>query len=479
MRFVLLYIVILFYAIPVISQEPQFKWGEKLNRKFGQLDKLDIIGVDEDGFYATYTVNEQITLEHYDPQHKRFWTTALLPHTPDGHKADFHSVQMIKSRLYLFSSSTGDGETQVYAQEISHNGNYHSQIKVVAQGVAGEKTIIETSEDDAAVAVLITGSNKSTVTLLTGSFSTNWSQHLTISGNAEELLVQPDGTVYLLAKAPAAAPATTAYYLYQFNKKNGTQSLLVLGHMDYRPLSAKLTATPDGNVVVAGYMSPSSSVASHHPEPVGTFIYRIEKHNMQNPFSAYTSFSRQFISDYKRFKPDNDNSQRLRNLHLDKVIPLSSGGLYLLGEVCVNEDRAGTMVYHNNDIILIKLRQNGTPVFATSINKLQNGTNKQNTIRSYFAAIVQDTLRVLYLNFEYNKLQDNIAMFSHKYTLKTPVLVSILPDGKQNIKRLNQTQTGRDHGFYLRPCSAYELSNTEYIVIGMGPEFYRYGRMTF
>jgi hypothetical protein len=163
MRFVLLYIIIFFYTIPVISQEPQFRWGEKLNRKFGQLDKLDIIGVDDDGFYATYTVNNQITLEHYDPENRRFWTTALLPHTPDGHNATFHSVQMIKSRLYLFSSDTGDGETQVYAQGISHNGNYHPSIKVVAQGVAGEKIVVKVSEDTAAVAVLIAGDNQNTI----------------------------------------------------------------------------------------------------------------------------------------------------------------------------------------------------------------------------------------------------------------------------------------------------------------------------
>ena len=480
MKFFIVPILLLLYSIPVISQEPRFTWGNKINRKFGQLENLEIIGVDKDGFFSTYAVNTQITLEHYNLQNERFWTIALLPKTPEGHNATFHSVQMINGNLYMISSSTGDGETQVYAQEINHNGNYLPEIKILLQAEEGEKIIVATSPDDAAIAVLIDTDHSHTLTLLAQDLSKRWTYSISTKGTAEDLLVQPDGTTYLLVKSPAAAPSTTAYYLYKFNSQTGKSSELVLGHTLYRPIRARMVATPMGNVIIAGYVSPSNSVASHNPEPVGTFMYRVEKQNFQDRFAAYTPFSKKFLNNYKRFKPDYDNIQRLRNLHLDKIIPTADGGVFLLGEVCNTENRAGTFVYHNNDVLVVRLRRNGSEAFATSINKLQSGTNKQNTIRSYFAAVIEGALRILYLDFEYNyQAEDKIAMYSPRSTLKTPVMVTVNSDGTQKANPLHQTQTGRDNGFYLRPGSAFKVSNKEYIVIGMGPEFYRYGRMTF
>ncbi|MBC5995016.1 hypothetical protein [Pontibacter cellulosilyticus] len=441
---------------------------------------MEIIGVDKDGFFATYTVNNQITLEHYNPDHERFWTTALSPKTNDGKSAKFHCVEMLKGDLYMLSYNTTGNSTRVYSQKISHNGNYAPDIELIAQSNKGDNVLMAKAPDDAAFAVAVNGEDSHTISLFSHELVPRWTSTIKYKGNAEELLVQPDGTTYLLTKAPAAAPATTAYYLYQFNSETGKSSELVLGHTEYRPIRAKMAAVSGNIVAVTGYVSPSNSVASHNPEPIGTFLYRIDKRHFQDRFASYAPFSKKFISEYKRLKPDNDNSQRLRNLHLDKAIPTPDGGLYLLGEVCETENRAGTFVYHNNDILVIKLRKNGSTAFTTSINKLQSGTNMQNTIRSYFAAVVQDTLRILYLDFEFkNQADDKIAMYSPRSSLKTPVMVSVHPDGAKTVKPLHTTKTGSAHGFYLRPCSAYTVNNNEYIVIGMGPDFYRYGRMKF
>ena len=480
MKFFIAQILLLLYSIPVISQNPQFDWGEKINRKFGQLENMEIIGVDKDGYFTTYTVNDQITLEHYNPQHERFWTTALLPKNPEGKSTRFHCVQMVKGDLYMLSYGTVGNTTHVYAQQINHNGNYTPEVRLIAQSDKGDKVLMAKAADDDAFAVAITGKEGHTLSLFSHELDPLWTSTVDFKGDAEELLVQSDGTAYLLIRAPAAAPATTAYYLYQFNSATGKSSELVLGHTEYRPIKAKMAAISNNIVAVTGYVSPSNSVASQNPEPIGTFLYRVDKRHFQDRFASYVPFSKKFISNYKRFKPDYDNSQRLRNLHLDKVIPTPDGGLYLLGEVCETENRAGTFVYHNNDILVIKLRKNGSTAFTTSINKLQSGTNKQNTIRSYFAAIVQDTLRILYLDFEYKfQADDEIAMYSPRSSLKTPVMVNIHPNGAKTTKPLYTTQTGGTHGFYLRPCSAYRVKGNEYVVVGVGPEFYRYGKMTF
>ncbi|WP_299824072.1 hypothetical protein [uncultured Pontibacter sp.] len=480
MKLLIVYILLLLYSTTVISQEPRFSWGEKIKRNFGQLENMKIVGVDEDGFFTTYQVNKQITLEHYSPQNRRFWTTALLPKTPDGHDAAFESVKMINENLFMFSSTASEGITRVYVQKIHHNGNYEPTIAVLAQSPEEGNILLATSANDAALAILITGPENHSLTLLTNELSRRWRRSVPAKGDVEDLLVQNDGTTYLLLQAPAAAPATTAYHLYKFERQTGNSSELVLGNINYRPLRAKLAATPDGHVLVTGFMSPSNSVASQNPEPVGTFLYRLEKHNLQSMLTSYTPFTKSFTTEYKRFKPDFDNSQRLRNLHLDKVIQDKDGSLYLLGEVCITENRAGTLVYHNNDIIITRLQQDGSMAFTISINKLQSGINKQNTIRSYFSAIVDDTLRLLYLNFEYNFKPDaHIALSGHTSTLKTPVIVNVHANGTYKATPLYRTLTGRDYGFYLRPGSAFKVTDKKYIVIGMGPEFYRYGQMSF
>ncbi|GAB3203820.1 hypothetical protein GCM10027293_35480 [Pontibacter aydingkolensis] len=441
---------------------------------------MEIIGVDDDGFFSTYEVEGQISLEHYNPESKRFWATALLPKTPEGKNATFQCVQMLKGNLYMISSSESNGKTQVYAQEINHNGNYTTEIIQIVQDASGSNIHMAKSPDQNAISIVVSDGPGMlvTVTLLTAKLNTRWTQSITSDGEVQELLVKQDGTTYVLIRSTAAAPSTSAFYLHQLLGKAGSHSKIELGHTNYRPLKAKLAVTPKGHVIVSGYVSPSNSVASHHPEPVGTFLYRVEKHNLQDRFAVYTPFNKKFVRDYKRFKPDNDNSQRLRNLQLDKIIPLQDGSIYLLGEVCEDENRAGTFVYHNNDIIITRLHRNGSPVFTTSVTKLQSGTNKQNTIRSYFATTVGDTLKIIYLNFDHNRtFEDKIAMYSPRSSFKTPVLLTIGPNGDQKVKLLHNTQTGQDQGFYLRPCSAYKVKGSEYIIIGMGPKFYRYGSM--
>lgn len=480
MKFLVLYIALFIYAAPVISQIPEFSWGEKISRKFGQIENMEIIGVDRDGFFATYSVNDQITLEHYNPRNERFWTVALHPKTPDGHKAKYHCVISFRDNLYMISSHTLSGKTNVYAQQINHNGNYSPDIILLLEDAPGDEVKLATSSNEEALAISISGPEKHTLVLLSQVLHPQWDNNVKGSGKIEELLVLPDGTAYILLRASAAAPSTEAYFLYQFNRNSGKSSRLTLGHTDYRPIRAKLAASTNGSILIAGYIAPSNTVASQSPEPIGTFLYRINKHDIKQSFVAYTPFNGNFIDSYKRLKPDYDNSQRLRHLTLDHLLPLPDGSMYLIGEVCYTENGAGIYTYHNNDIIIARLAKNGKAVFTTSINKLQSGTNKHNTIRSYFAAIVNGTLQVMYLDFEYNyEANERIAMFSPGVAAKTPVIVSVSADGTLRRTALHNTDSGNNHGFYLRPCSAFRVSGNEYIVVGIGPEFYRYGRMKF
>ena len=477
---ILLIIFTLFFTTPAVSQDPTFSWGKKIERDARKLGNIKIVGANEDGCFATYEVNRQVTLEHYNHLSQTFWTTALLPKTPEGEPATFHSVQMYQGSLYMISSSSGKDRISVYAQEINHNGNYLADRKLIAEGKDDKTIEIATAPNDAALLIVTSGNHKSpiTLTLLSSRLNKRWTHTLTSGGEVQEALVQPDGTSYLLTKATAAAPSTTAFYLYQLNARTGSHTELVLGHTDYRPLRAKLAAGTNGSVFVAGYMSPSSSVASLQPEPIGTFIYRIDRQRIQKPFIAYTPFNSAFVQTYKRFKPDFDNSQRLRHLRLDKVLSAADGSIILLGEVCNSENGAGFVQHHNNDIVVVRLQKDGTPIYTTSVNKLQSGTNARNTIRSYFATVIQNSLKIIYLDFEY----DHSISYTESNAdagLKAPVLVTINSEGDQKKKVLDNTNIGQKHNFFLRPDSAFRTSHTNFTIIGIGPDYYKYGVIRF
>jgi hypothetical protein len=479
---VILAIFTLFFTTSAVSQDPTFSWGKKIERDARKLGNIEIVGADKDGCFATYEVNRQVTLEHYNHPNDNFWTTALLPKTPDGEPATFHSVQMYQGTLFMISSNSVKGKTRVYAQEINHNGNYLSEIRQIAEGGKDDIIEIATAPNDAALLVVISGKNQSpiTLTLLSSKLTHRWTHTLTSKGDVHEALVQPNGTSYLLTKATAAAPSTTAFYLYQLDARTGNHTELVLGHTNYRPLKAKLTAGSNGSILVVGYMSPSSSVASLNPEPIGTFLYRIDKQRIQKPFVAYTPFDPAFIQNYKRFKPDHDNSQRLRNLRLDKVFTVTDGSIYLLGEVCVTEQAAGTLQHHNNDIIVVRLQKDGTPIYTTSVNKLQSGTNARNTIRSYFATVLGNTLKIIYLDFGYDYAITDKGIGTNSYPdLKAPILVTIHPNGEQEKKSLENTNIGQKHDFYLRPDSAFKNNHQLYTILGIGRDFYKYGFIKF
>ncbi|MFD2514900.1 hypothetical protein ACFSRY_13570 [Pontibacter locisalis] len=442
---------------------------------------MEVIGVDDDGFFTTYESDNQVTLEHYSPENIRLWTTALRPTTPGGKPATFHSMQMIKGALYMISSSKKERETVVYAQEIKHNGNYSPDVIPLARGKFGKHIKIATAEDEAALIVVLSGDNRQEITsaLLTSKLVPRWTMAFTSGGDMQDVLVHPDGTTYLLTKALPAAPATTSFYLYRLEAKSGKYEEVVLGHSDYRPYKAKLAAVPYRETVVTGYMIPSSSVASHNPEPIGTFYYRFNEKNLRKPVVAYTPFDQDFIITYKRLKPDNDRIQRLRNLQLDRVVPASSGGVILIGEVSFHLNKAGFSILHNHDIIITRLRGNGSMAYITSANKLQTSTKNDRRLHSYFATAIDNSLQIIYLHFEYANNAGISFSSGSQPASKTPVLINIEPDGTKHIHPIKDSSFGHAHDFQICPTSAYQMSEKQFIILGLGEGFYRYGRMSF
>ncbi|WP_439881803.1 hypothetical protein ACSX1A_01330 [Pontibacter sp. MBLB2868] len=474
--------ILLFFALFSSSaQQPDFTWGSPINRNPRLLQHMEVVGVDKDGFFATHATDNQTVLEHFNPQNDRLWTTVLLPRSPEGAATKFHSVQMIKGKLYLISSGLKDGQTLVYAQEIRHNGNYDPEIVTLARGKYGKKIHIATAQDEAALIVVLSGDNQQTITsaLLTNKLEPRWTQTLTSGGDMQEVLVNSDGTAYLLTKSLPAAPSTSAFFLYRLKAKSGRYREVALGDSDYRPLKAKITASPSGETIVTGYIIPSSYVASQNPEPIGTFYYRFQNGKLDDPVVAFSPFREDFIQSYKSFKPDYDSSQRLRYLELDRVVPMDDGGVILIGEVNFKLDQGNTRLQHNNDVVIVRLHKDGSQAYICSTNKLQATTSENELMHSYFATSIDDTLKIIYLYFEYAGTAGGAPAGKLRSTPKTTVLVTVAPDGSKEILPLEGTHQQEAEDFYISPKSAYQISPKDFIILGVGPDYYKYGRMRF
>ncbi|MCC9135495.1 hypothetical protein ACFSKU_13705 [Pontibacter silvestris] len=468
---------IILYFIPVLAfaQVPEVSWGPAIDREPRELRHIAIVGTVTNGFYAVYEEEGQVTLERYNEQNLRIWATALRPTTPTGQPSEFVQMQLLQGKLYMLSKVLYDGITILFAQEIDANGNYSADIQPIATGNASNSIRIASTPN--ATLVIFSGEKEQglTATLLNAKLKQQWSKVLPIQGLVQETAMQEDGTSFILEKT--SAPAAEAFQLHRLNSKNGKSEIFNLSNKnpDYRPLNAKLVITPRQSITVAGYMVPASNkVTTHQPEPVGTFFCSFNKGSLKKPSSAFTPFDSSFTSTFKPHKPDSGETQRLRSLTPKQLLALKDGGAILIGEVT-------SKTVNNTDIIIMRLRNNDSIIYTTNVGKRQTSPNDLSTPGSYFATALSDTLQLVCSDTErtYTGQQDTTVTGNPTDIQKMPFLITVFPDGKQQVSSLPQSQIDKRKEFHLRPGTSYKVSPREFIVFGVGEGYYKYGRLRF
>lgn len=478
----ILLLVLLLYTFPLLAQEPTIKWGPAIQHDARNLNQLQVLGIGPgNSLYTVYTENNLLTLERYDQQYQRTWAVAIAPLSPDGKRADTEALVLLNNQVYLISSVTEKYRKIIYAQQIDANGNYMPTIHELTTALP--QTIVHTKAKGPRLLLVLQQQTEPQQTIVAsyyGSFKSQWSVTLPIKGEITEMHMEDNGTTFILSKLPATNSPESAFYLYRFGGRNGRTSVQAIGSTAQRPLQAKMAAT-NGDLVIAGVTTPAPFVASLFPEPTGTFYYRFPKGRFRNYQLRYDPIDSLFLHNYKAYKPDGDHSQRLRRMQLQHLLPLTNNKMVLLGEVYAIDNNRPIPTHHTDDILVVAFDENGRAIYTTSANKHQSGSVRQVRLGSYIATTVQDSVKLLYLDFEYNYNEQNeIIMASPRAVLKEPVIVTIAPpNGKSTVKPLRNTHTGRHQQFYLIPTSAYKLNRSEFIVIGSGIRYYRIGRLRF
>lgn len=470
-------LVLLLYFFTAQAQEPTINWGPEIAHNNRNLNQLQLIGTGPDNsFYTRYTDKNQITLERYDQYHQRIWSVCIAPLSPDGARASLQEMVLLNGQVYLLSTVTEKFKKNVFIQQIDRNGNYMPTIHLLA-ATTPDAVVHAQTKNGRLLLVLQqqTEPQQTKVASYQGSFKPTWSETIPVKGTIQELKITDTGTTYILTQLPATNSPEAAFYLYRFDGRNGNSSTQPIGNTAQRPLQAKLDIL-NGDVIVAGITAPAPYVANQHPEPTGTFFYRFPKGRFRKFTQQFAPIDSVFLHDYKASKPDQDHSQRLRHLELHGLLPLAGNKVALLGEVFSSDARS----LHTDDVLVFAFDVNGNLVYTTSANKHQTGPANQVRLGSYIATSAQDTIKLVFLDFEYNyNEQDEITIASPRAVLKTPVLATIAPDAKTRIRPLRNTQTGRHQDFYLVPVAAYKLNRTDFIVLGSGKGYYKFGRLKF
>ncbi len=470
-------LVLLLCTLPALAQQPTITWGPEIPQQNRNLNQLQIIGTGTgNSFYARYTQDGRITLERYDGNSQRTWAVAIAPLGPEGNRATFEDLVLLNHHVYLLSSDIEKYKKNIYIQQIDLHGNYMPEIHLLGTTTPDAKLYTKTMDSRLILILQQQAEPQQTiVSSYQGSFNPRWQEAIPVKGEIREIEVTDAGTAYILTQLPATNSPEAAFYLYRFEGRNGKSYMQAIGSTAQRPLQAKLGILKS-DVIVAGITAPAPFVASLNPEPVGTFFYRISRGRFRKSALNYSPIDSTFLHNYKAHKPDQDHSQRLRYLQLLQLLPLPGNRTALLGEVFTSEGRQ----FHTDDILITIFAENGAPLLTTSVNKHQAGPATQVRLGSYIATTEGDTIKLIYLDFEYNySEQDEMVKASPNVVLKTPILVTITPDGKQKARPLRNTQTGRNQDFYLVPSAAYKLNRQEFIVLGSGKDYYKFGRLKF
>ncbi|TXK28423.1 hypothetical protein FVR03_20705 [Pontibacter qinzhouensis] len=480
-RFTLFLFVLLATSLAAVAQEPVFTWGAAIDREPREFENMRVVGLSPDsGFYAIYTEAGKTTLERYNQQNQRLWATVLLPRSPENQPIEFQDAVVLEQKVYLVSSRLVKGVTTIYAQEITANGNYNPQIQPLLQAKHGGKLQLTTSGQNNLLLATLTDEAKKTgtATVLGADLKPRFSKTFSARTLPVQTLLLDNGTAYMLLKSLSTEPSTKSFLLYRLQANSSKPNEMAIGHEQYRPMQALLTTTAAQDVVVTGYYSSTAEAAKQAPVPEGTFYFRFGKDSLKQRAGRFTAFNKAALQKHTSYKPEKDSTRWLRQLQLKQLVPVPHGGVIALGEVDHTEADQTT---YQEDVLAVMLEEDGTPYYTTTIYKKQANPNNNEQIGSFMATNSGNYLQLLYLDFEYNFSDDDKLIIAGKNASnKEPVLITVLSNGEQQVKPLHKSQTGREQQrFYLRPTSAFQVSDKEFIVLGIGLGYYKYGRLKF
>jgi len=495
MKHLLLPLCVFTWSSFIKAQEPVFAWSRAESKPSTQVD-VKILGYDGQGYYlltkkppAANEFSSSLFIDYFNNKNERVFSVNITP----SNQYDYVNVLYIKSRPYLFTSlfSKEAGKNVLYSTEIKPDGSRGNPVELMSMDAdrlaSRGRFELAASPDGSKLLVMAqpdfrkNENEKNQLSLFNSGFEKIWNTVQIFPYEWKRsvdnsVFINDQGTVFIL-KRTGAKNYAPVYSVFSFDGKDLKEFKIETGEKK-KILSISQAFSSNGDFAVAGYYSETGNISVTIGIPShGSYVYRIDSTGSSLIFSAVNPF------------------EKRKDLVLKKIL-FHQSNIVLLGEVywassgSVKRDpnpyNLSTNVtqdntYYGKDIWLDGFDEKGKPLYNTSIEKDNTSKNDNGTGVSYFGALVNGKIVVIYNDFGYKydgKKHVAVAMPS-----KIPVMSYVDAQTGSLIKTIGLFNSdgvgGRSGDMLMRPDVFLRADETHYIIRAENILNYKMGIISF
>jgi len=484
------------------AQEPVFTWGA-LQAKPGAPAEVRILGYTSTGYYI---VNKRepselesrsivrsafspvIHVEYINSEGRRVFSKDVST----GRADDYVDVVYFNNSLQVISAlfDKDAGKNILTARSVNLDGSSDKSVKIGELGASKMSQrglfYVNTSPDGSKLIELsqpeyVKDQNeKIGLSLYKEGFTQVWNAEKTFAYPWSKSVdnkpyVNNDGTAFIL-KQISMKGADDSWAVFSFAGKELKEFKMAI---DNKKMSSFAQAfSSEGDFTIAGYYKEEGARIRVYmgDKANGSFLYRIDAAGQQMKTAAVNPFGKR-----------SDIVARSLAFYENTVI--------LLGEKYVVSDRAAARTastpqtnetmfardytYNGMDIIVGGFDNTGKPIYNTTIDKDNSSKNDLGYWVSYFAAVVNGKLRIVFM--------DNFSRYDNrKISINTPniiVYATIDPVTGSLEKPVPVSKPGpvggKDGDSYMSPAVFLKTGDNKYIIRAENRNDYRMGQLVF
>jgi hypothetical protein len=476
------------------AQPPQFRWNQA-NTKPGPQVNLKLYGQSDAGFYV---VNEQpptgtqfsptLTLEYFNAGMERVYVKNITPPALE----DYVGMAYLDKQCWLFTAlfDKASGKNTLYAGSFGADGTPLTR-KAIATLDASRLAdrglfTLSVSPDRSKLVVLSqpdyvkNEQEKIGIHLFDGQFNKLWSSVQTYPyawtrAVYNQPAVNNTGMVFILKKTDMQAEGNT-WSVFSCNGKTMKEYPIALdGRKKATPPVSNFA--PNGDLAVGGYYTEDAKVKVGFGKAFqGSYLQRLNASGEKAEFTVVTPFEKR-----KDILP--------RQLLFDKGNTLLLGEEYFVTEQAVSDPArkaadpfARDYHYNGKDIYIDAFDASGKLRYSTGVKKNNDSQNDNGTGLSFFGALVQDKLQLLFNDEAYRYDEEKKAVYFGG-TPKIIVRSTLDPESGKALptEPVGNTEPvgGKKGDMLLRPDTFLRLSETEFLMRAENNKIYRMGKMNF
>jgi hypothetical protein len=490
--FKLLFVAVFSFALQASAQEPSFSWGlalPKVAKKqtvtiFGQADPVYYVVTQQPPGPGEFTSSYQ--LDAFRSNHDRIFSKNITPSS----QYDIAGAAFINNKpvLFYYAFNKDSGKDILYAVEYSSDGNAGTPKEITsnpAEKMSQRGRYNLTQSPDHKLALVSyepnfrKGENEQLqLTLLDDKMNRQWSSTQILPyewkrGVNNFIQVNNSGVAFIV-KRMVVKGEDNSYSILSFDGKKLTDNAVDLGE-GKKVAAAGQVINDNGELVLGGYYTEDKSIKFGSTSFNGAFVYSVSAQGDKVLVKVASPF------DEKR-----------KNMSFKYIYPLKNG-FVLLGQKATESSSLSTepakaskgeydYKYYSGDIYADAFDATGKKLFATSIHRDLDSKNDNGISNSFFAAISNDKLIVIYNDEQYRyDGKKHVVLFGYQALI--PVLVTINTangEAQKPVGLFNSNGVGgKNAEMRMRPDVFARINGNSFLLRGENNELFKMGSVTF